>query len=117
MTDHKPGHEFDALIAEKVMGFAKGTECHSPRSFVGGEFPCGFCHFCTDPDPYSTDISPAMEVWDKLKELEPFQLRLEWFKDTGYRARLWTENGDFHDGEHEDKAMAICLMALRAVGE
>lgn len=131
------GRELDALVAEKVMG---ATWTHQER-WPGGpadimKLPDGSGGVlaerrCTDGRvllagglrPYSTSISDAWEVVEKLAE-HGFWLRLT-FKtvvhDDDARWEAWFRcvqagvRGDHV--EHEPTAPhAICLAALKAVG-
>ena len=74
----KQGRKLDALISEKVMGLEPWLE-QDPRwkckAFKAKYVPLGMTPKpCSLPE-YSTDISAAWEVVEKLKMHEPY---LEW---------------------------------------
>ncbi len=113
----KPGRELDALVAEKVMGF---KPCSDP---IG---KCDAAHMspplCWDGSelkPYSTNISAAWEVVEKVS-------LLGWERALGKtRDGEWcTLYHDLLDSDHrcdfstrgESAPHAICLAALNAVG-
>lgn len=125
----KPGRELDALIATKVMNddlwLCRGTQVDR-----GGGWGCSDCFYSgewLEEDPfkehlkevkyYSTDISAAWEIVDKLLEKD---LRLTithaeknlWFVFIvkGFNTPL---NKDAI--EAETAAHAICLAALKAL--
>lgn len=97
-----PGRELDALVAEKVMGWSSEEL----------DEDVGIC-----VPRYSTDISAAWEVVEKLGEkFEQFDLQFGW--NTG---RFVCGFGSFGTSRFESTPTefaphAICLAALRAVG-
>ncbi len=104
----KPGRELDALVAEKVMGYEtvySGANYYVERTY--------------SPVPlYSTDISAAWEVVEKLAcmkdEVNVFYDCGAWFCNTGVDA-----NGEWsieRSGSCATAPHAICLAALKAVG-
>ena len=134
MSEMEAGQKLDALVAEKVMGWAITHRGHrvmpGPGGIHGGREMRGFTgsvdartwisQVCPD---YSTDISAAWEVVEKLKERHGVTLSggpndeggcEGWVcsvKAFGYRR--------FQDQEwnaHADTApLAICKAALQAV--
>jgi hypothetical protein len=125
----KPGRELDALIGEKVMDGKRHLVNSvlnvdvSAKSFVfgqGWEYP-----------RYSTDISAAWEVVEKLKvgkrtvEADSCVVRdticiefrdeiNKWFVSWKYSGWGWKEVEHWTSGETAPHA--ICLAALKAVG-
>jgi len=109
MTDHVAGRELDALVAEKVFGYECDPFDYGPTCPVHGK-----------GKNYSTDIAAAWQVVEKLMptighiypavDLETGEL-LHWCAvvETGDTSR---------QGVTADTApRAICLAALKAVGE
>ena len=130
MSDLTAGHELDAMVAEKVMGWtaveAKYTGASS-QWFV----PSGVNPF-SRPNPnmrqqvpaYSTDIAAAWLVVDKM-------LADGWELDTGIEKKARLEDGQWvvefnsstHNAEHSrgpraiahTAPLAICKASLAAV--
>ena len=95
----KPGRELDALVAEKIFGF----EIPNP----GGMWE-------TAPLPYSTSISAAWEVVEKMNLLDPERMLFR--KENGYwvigslmdqPAEIWEKFAC------ESAPHVICLAALK----
>lgn len=121
-TNLPPGRELDALVAEKVIeleNVQQGCSCGyiKPPNYSWGD--------CSAVKPYSTDISAAFEVVEKMKSLG--------FKfvcgdtvicadhgDVGIRDAIWAcfglefEKAKFIPGS--TFAHSICLAAIKAVG-
>ena len=103
------GREMDALVAEKVMGWA---DINSNAALVGG--------LCDDkrnwkPLPfYSTDIAAAWEVVEKIKgNYGNCRFITEWVP----KAKQWSCGGDGYDcGWGKTAPLAICRAALKAGG-
>ena len=111
------GREMDALIAEKVMGTPKGDR---PGEWLNekGNWLCD-----TDElPPYSTSISAAWEVVEKLNkhcfhimrftfgEKEGVALESVWYRATfDYSEKIFVEA--------PSAPLAICRSALKAVEE
>lgn len=102
------GREMDALIFEKIFGFEKGTfPVYEPMKSNVGDY------MVRPIQEYSTDISAAWEVVEKLTDgifLNDFSL---WTT-----MRCW--KADFTelrvaDSNAETAALAICRAALLAV--
>ena len=136
MTDETPpGRELDALVAEKVMGEPKptgnvpdgvlagvmtsssggGNWIGTTTGYTAGDEPVWL------PKPYSTDISPAFEVVDKLKELpipkegsSPPRFLLSYAGHDIWKAGWDTVHG-YRWFYGESAAHATCLAALKAV--
>lgn len=132
------GRELDALVAEKVMGeklvwaypvplihdgrtvdwtyeSGDGTQPHSYRTY---EFNIGNCYASaceqtTVPD-YSSDISAAWAVVEKLKELSKFSSKNPWLKFCDVIAGPWNDCVTIAIWELTPEL--ICLAALKAVG-
>ena len=109
MTDQ----ELTKLIAEKVMGWERTSEWYSKQ----GSPVCAIGAF----RPLENDIH-AFQVVDKMIE-DGFTFSLI---SSGYASKSW--NATFYgvdeyseqlvyDATHESRRRAICLAALRAVGE
>ena len=113
----KPGRELDALVAEKVMGLTvcrnEACEgCDSDMWMLDGTI------WSRDPlTHYSTDISAAWEVVEKVRS-EGQRIDL-WDGPSGWRVRFATESRAHRPPvpcASESVAHAICLAALKAVG-
>lgn len=108
----KPGRELDALVAEKVMNFALGmmSEQDVEPSIIVDQAVASF-----DVIPYySTDISAAWEVVEKLAGRFVPSLTLG---PTNEWQAVFQESTDVIYYEHSNSAPhAICLAALKAVG-
>lgn len=106
------GRELDALVAEKVMGIAVNRfgEVIQPGMGVGM------------PRRYSTDIASAWGVVEKMQadgwffKVEDGALHTCWYADF-----IISEPGRPPKGPRRTQAdtapLAICLAALKAVGE
>lgn len=116
----RAGRELDALVAEKVMGKVKCTSTHN-----GEHIP--WCYAMPEsPDqggelaPYSTDIAAAWEVVDKLTaEFKSFSL-VKNLHASSWTCSFWHRKVDPEIVSLEfgfSPAEAICLGALKAVGE
>lgn len=122
----QPGRELDALIAEKVMGITK----LSHRPLDANEM----CRRCFRPagqgdnlpascvaQPYSTDIAAAWEVVEKLDLFGKRDMfiyknwRGKYSIDETVDAGMGTR--DIAIAEADTAPQAICLAALKAVGE
>jgi hypothetical protein len=112
----KPGRELDALIAEKVMGYSDVKV-----GFIDGinwdkGFPPGkkIAHAISH---YSTDISAAWEVVDKL--LDKWSFDLSSISGKYFRVILTGGGNESHLKrlvvETETATHAICLAALKAM--
>jgi len=112
------GRELNALVAEHVMGLEK-LGCHDGNCFyhieMGGK---GFKGLAKS---YSTAISPAWEVVEKLRESKMALSVMHVFEFAdqkwAYIAKVETYNkADFISDIRETAPHAICLAALKAVG-
>lgn len=141
----KPGPELDALVAEKVMGvevvFGKpsGTViCSGVWNNIelcdDGYMMCkhptynGYMEVNFGRNQYSTDISAAMEIPEKLN-WKDFYLsrhtnnrtkRKKWWSCSNYEEEPYNEHyeepQDAVDAIGETAPHAICLAALKAKG-
>lgn len=123
----KPGRELDALIAEKVMGWIP-YEPERAFAYPGWHTPDGeFLNIARLP-PYSTDITAAWEVVDKLKlAVVPIDETKWWAGKMGDHGHdedpltsdTWVEQA-MRDGKHgriaDTAPHAICLAALKVMG-
>lgn len=121
------GRELDALVAVKVMGwqmfpyfrFLSAGNCELSYCPPGAEV-----HISTvrEVPPYSTDITAAWRVVERMHESDQWRFALEFsgrkcnveatfdvWRPEGHRvAKEW--------GGEQDVAYVICLAALKAVG-
>lgn len=102
----KPGRELDLLVAEKVMGFIARKTSAGESYFEDkeGTLPGYYIPH------YSTQISAAWEVVEKMKE--EYLWEMAW----NHALKAWTcyLNGE---GSKSDTAPhSICLAALKAKG-
>ncbi len=110
------GPELNAEIAEKVMGWTRGT-----RSTFSGPVPCWLDKqqqvHRLDWNP-STDIAAAWEVLDKMRDMLPGGEVMVFWKDECWNCTDQiaeaAEPGDLWE-QADTASLAICLAALRAV--
>lgn len=108
----KPGRELDALIAERVMGLERVT---TPGGFTVGWRPKGINLGAAPLDSYSTDIAAAWQVVEKLKWAEP---ELQWNDEEQCWYLFLAKCSPEQIAPSSASAPhAICLAALKAVGE
>lgn len=130
----KPGLELDLLIAKEVMKFDTSPLHH----VFGGSYP-GVCIYCHQPGwhpqysprespccpKYSTSISDAWQVVEKLKPHEDY-VEFHLTDDEHSSIAIWAEaEGVYFSGfclgtgeecaAGESAPHAICLAALKAV--
>ncbi len=119
----QPGRELDALVAEKVMGI---TREQMDRYKNLPSYAASYDGAVEEPRRYSTDITSAWSVVEKLQSSNPywdetgkeaflaFQMSPAW----GVEGACWMVNfGDSTTLEFGKTAPhAICLAALKAVG-
>lgn len=105
--------EIDRLVAERVMGW---TNLH----VVGTRFgttPEGKSHRMVPQ--YSTDISAAWEVVEKLRQ-SGYQGRIDWARpELGYECAFWSSPilpNEMQFPRAETAPLAICLAALMVMG-
>lgn len=145
MNDLKPGRELDALIAEKVMGLTLETEIgfkfieDGKEKQSWGNSPEYTRMKCENykelglyaelieqkiAPHYSTDISAAWEVVEKLTEqFSEHEVVVQQDKSSGHKVRWWvtfsgnrmSELGKPLWSVYDSLPMAICLAALKAV--
>ena len=116
--------EIDALVAEKVMGcrvekcgHAFNVFCRCDPRRIHGKFPHD------EILRYTSDISAAWEVVEKMRELnngDVTEFRFTWrgTKNPGYCFRIWESDleVDMEEFRADTPALAICLAALKAKG-
>lgn len=116
------GRELDALVAERVMGIEvrDGSRVTCIQVWQRGvgwkDGPAGSCLVL--PDPYSTDITAAWQVVEKMRE-RGYEVCIGLISD-GVFCRIDGEPGerighasvDWRDGS---TPLAICRAALAAV--
>lgn len=114
----KPGHELDALIAKKVMGW-KREQHLGLKQLVWKGPPDLFVTWRDDPLLYSTSIAAAWEVVEKIK-LDGNMVNINTASNFSSVQIEKLNNGrwdlavDSTDGDTAPHA--ICLAALKAVG-
>lgn len=136
--------ERDAMVAEKVMGYSERFDVSQARSlksakiwriafknkpqvyldigsyksFVtrdGTKISCGEPHSVHFPKSFSTSISSAFEVAEKLKS--EWQFAVAWIENKGkWQAGFWKDHVTHFESESDTASEAICLAALKAVG-
>lgn len=131
MTDR----ELDALVAEKVFGYALDWEMTDECDHIALDGKCGECLTILaihpyDILPYSTEVTFAMDAASEVMKRNPWGngFRLEthcenseekWlcFFPTITSAPPYEEmNPEANEAEADTAAKAICLAALKAVG-
>ena len=114
--NHKAGRELDVLVRTIIIGDKRDWHDKSFHDQTHGDTSCGHC---TDWVPkYSTDISAAWEVVEKLHELFPnYYIDINLFPGGRYVTTLLesAEGAIFHANEGGDTApLSICRAALQA---
>ena len=114
----KPSSELDLLIAEKVMGLTVmpgSEEGKTVGDYIG---PLYFSNNRWKPlDHYSTDISAAWEVVEKMKEDYMVRLQTNILGDWECYFTAPMESETIHyAGISKSAPHAICLAALRVKG-
>jgi hypothetical protein len=110
------GYKIDILIAEKIMGWKDKISDHLVRYY---ETPNGEIFLKNDVSHYSTDISAAWQVVEKLKrEGYPNPQLYTIDEDDLWHVAIRT-HGDmgYDDTEAETAPLAICRAALLAILE
>jgi hypothetical protein len=108
------GRELDTLIAEKVMGWARIPDQHPEIEAAGGmwQTPAGPRMLL----PFSADISRAWEVWERISTPQWSLHRT--IDGQGYEVLEHVQYEDYNSLASAFTApLAICLAALRAVGD
>lgn len=125
----RPGQELDILIAKKVMKLSVGSETFTNKNWTAPHTHTYYSigkpswhdnqgeMYLSNPLPnYSTDITAAWEIINKLPYLvtlttnnpyHPTTPETEWF----------CSFQEEYEAEGESAAHAICLAALKAIGE
>lgn len=113
------GRELDTLVAENVMGETKPIYAHEPGHLLAIKHGSWYCLPEFDKgdecewraQSFSSDISAAWEVVEKLKEFKPIinydPFHKKWF--------VRFNGGEFHSAEVAP--LAICRASLLAVLE
>lgn len=117
MIDLKPGLELDTLIAERVMGLR--DRLAKASSQAEHEQIRKLIDFCP---PYSTSIASAWEVVEKLREFDHPEDKSAGFTIWQHWEGGYVAGWSWHEAEYgvvtaETAPHAICLAALKAVGE
>lgn len=112
MTDR----ELDALVAEKVMGWAR---LQPGNDEIGWKTGPGALDLSGLPE-FSTDIAAAWEVVEEIRRrgLAPEIALLAYGKAWGVGFKSWRSNTTLTPANfvHASAPHAICLAALKAVG-
>ena len=105
--------EIDRLIAERVMGW---TNLYAQGARFGTS-PKGKSHSIIPP--YSTDMSAAWEVVEKLRQ-SGYQGKLDWATpELGYECYFWSSSlppNEMQCPRTQTAPLAICLAALKVMG-
>lgn len=112
-----PGRELDALVAEKVMGWTK-LEGRWARIFPGVEGDTICANLDGSIPSYSTDIAAAWQV--VVEKFVNDGFRIHYDINYGVERRTgWSVviNGIVYHEFSNTAPLAICLAALKAVGE
>ncbi|MCC2453300.1 BC1872 family protein [Bacillus cereus] len=106
----------DELVAEKVMGWIKPPETSILKA-MWVETPVGAVH--PQLPKFSTNIKDAWLVIDALYEKENIRMFVSNNFHPLWEARCKKDNGDWigHGVDNYSAPMAICIAALKAVGE
>lgn len=105
----KSGRELDALVAEKVMGFEIANYTGERHKGVPVIRVNDLSKAVLAAKPYSTDISAAFEVVEKMNHVVLTGGSGEW------EAQMWSDNEEF-SARSNTAPHAICLAALKACG-
>jgi hypothetical protein len=106
MSDLDAGRELDVLVAEKVMGW---TNLRTTKAGMRRGTPAEYPHIGHEVPPYSTDMSAAWEVVEKMREREGY---------AGVESNhdLWEASmGPWYVATAETAPLAICRAALAAI--
>jgi hypothetical protein len=117
-----PGRELDALIAMEVMGFNPEDFTYTKEELEKMQVVGSVVTIKPKLKPYSTDITAAWEVVEKIKDAVKGcdgVFKIQWNDDN-----KWVVYWDHEDlincadiqGESLMAPHAICLAALKAVG-
>lgn len=116
------GRELDALVAEKIMGW---SNCHREGDWGYFGRPFGGPTDFRIPN-YSTDISAAWEVMEKMLFIEGFSFCIEqtvnskfpttWFLHTHHKGILCIDEVQERYSSTGVIEHSICLAALKSVG-
>lgn len=114
----KPGKELDALIAENVMGLPVLDYNNYGTITVSYENDENRQAVWVDLPKYSTDITAAWEVAEKLAEKGfYYEIQQAWSQENTKRCRVYLNDGEARYIAIGDTAPhAICLAALKALG-
>jgi hypothetical protein len=123
------GRELDALVAEKVMGWSKRISADHSNSPIKQLRAFGIIYAWKDSEGndrgldvwhYSTDIAAAWQVVEKMKALE-WRTEIAQTIQSGVDVTVIKWEGGEFGGEFaewgETAPHAICLAALKAIGE
>lgn len=111
------GRELDALVAEKVMGWKQcSMEGVRIKTCYGKPPEFGRNDGRVRIPGYSTDISAAWEVVEKVKQMNWFFILSDnLFPDKWEASLFWDPNGTMIEARAETAPEAICKASLLAV--
>lgn len=107
----KPGRELDAKVAEVVMELNLSFQMEGEDTKLSGYHYTenyGQRYFSQIPR-YSTDITAAWQVVEKMKEQHVFEI--------GFEYGRWECSFDWDESKASTAPYAICLAALEVVKE
>jgi hypothetical protein len=108
MDELKPGREMDALVAERVFGWKR------LRNQVGWYRDGDKSTWNMREPRFSTDISAAWTIVEKLKGMEP---EIEWSDEIHAWCVVFYKSKIDSATLGDTAPLAICKAALKAVGE
>ena len=109
--------QLDAEVAERVMGF-QPCRCSFVHAVISPPPPrCASCGRPLSP-PYSSDISAAFQVVERMRELGwEYCSQYGAWTDSKWRwYAAFKSDGEERGAEDELLPLAICRAALQAVG-
>jgi hypothetical protein len=119
-TPLQAGRSLDCLIAERVIGWRHtcGAECPAPKCW-GWVDPDGVDMLRGDDVPaYSTDIAAAWEVISEMQRRGWSFILDDMCSGKTYQCHFERERTEVYNvTDIETVPLAICLAALKAVGE
>ncbi len=105
--------EIDRLVAERVMGW---TNLYGAGTRFGTT-PEGKSHRIVPP--YSTDMSAAWEVVERLRK-SGYQGKIDWARpELGYECIFWSSPvppTEMQLPRAETASLAVCIAALKVMG-
>ena len=108
--------KLDKLVAEKIMGWTwkdRPRNCCQKPEWDNYKWPILTLtgYFPTDPPSYSSDMSWAWDVVEKMTEIP--KTREEAILARNTKFALWFKNADLWSMDAGEAAQSICLAALK----